>query len=58
MAADAGGGYRLFAEVDLGRVVVYMSAVHHTAMIVVGVLAAAGVGHQDHVRHGVIKTIH
>lgn len=48
----------MFAEGDLSRVVVYMSAVHHTAMTVVGVFAEVGVEQHDHVRHDVIKTIH
>ena len=53
ISTGAGGGHGLFAEVDQGRVIVDVGAVHHAAVAVVGELVEAGVGHQ----HGGVANV-
>ncbi|CAI8941049.1 hypothetical protein EMIT0P176_50299 [Pseudomonas sp. IT-P176] len=44
----------MLAKVEQGQVIVDLGAMHHATVTMVGVLAEAGVGHDDHFRHRVL----
>jgi hypothetical protein len=51
-SAPGGSDDGLFAEVQQGGIVIHAVIAQHAAVAVRGVFAEAGVGHDDHFRHG------